>query len=248
MTTLTPRILAAHFNREWHRLSADPAAVARLAAWPDPARAYPTLDALLDATGMAGGGTVAGADEVLASVVAAAADDAVAARVVLQRLVPGLVLVAVRRTRHRPSARQALFDDLAANAWILIRTYPLHRRPTKIAVNLLRDAEYHTCTRPGRLRSADEQPVAPTVALWTDRAADGVGRPLAHGRHPADELAALLAEGRSAGLDESDLALLHDLVLGGHSVAEMARRLQVTPRTVYNRRVAVTARLAELAA
>ena len=70
-----------------------------------------------------------------------------------------------RASSTRPCAGTAdgrptteLFDDLVANAWLVIRGFPIERRPAKIAVNVLRDAEYVTCVRPRRLRSASEVP------------------------------------------------------------------------------------------
>jgi hypothetical protein len=247
------RILAAHFNAEWSRLVADPASSRQAAAWPVAAfavdaRGQADLDAVLAATGSAGGRPMEEADQLLAEVIRLARHDDLAARLVLQRVIAPLVLAAVRRTSDRPHLRRDLFADLASTAWLVIRTYPIERRPAKVAVNVVRDAEYLTCTRDARLLRATEVPEPATATLWHDRPTDEVGRPLGAGRHAADDVARLFAQARSAGVAEADLDLLDALVLAGRPVSEVARELRVSARTVYNRRMAVTSRLAALAA
>jgi hypothetical protein len=231
-------------NREWERLVADPRAKASLSYWPEPANRFDDLGAVLAATTREGGLSQADADQVLGAVVCHAATDDLAARLVLQRVVSGLVLAAVRRTRGRCPDRQRLFDDLVGTAWILIRTYPLERRPVKIAVNILRDAEYLTCVRPRRLRSSTERA---TDLAAAPLAAGLDGRPSQGRRHPADELAEVLAAGREAGMPGEDLTLLRELYLDGRQSQDIARSLGVSPRTIYARRLAATARLAEVA-
>ena len=79
-----------------------------------------------------------------------------AARIVLQRLVPGLRSIARRRGRRPDDGdTQApdLFHDLLANAWIVIRCYPIERRPFNVAANLLKDVGYQTLTTQQRMRS-----------------------------------------------------------------------------------------------
>jgi len=231
--------LAASFNREWSLLATDPAVRVHVHTWPTPEGQFEEPAALLAATGRDGGLPVERADAVLAAVVARAGHDALAARLALQRVVPGLVNVAARRTRSRPADRQSLFDDLAGTAWLVIRAYPLERRPVKVAVNILRDTEYLTCVRPSRLRTV---PVAP-VPLWkADQEVDSHGRLL--GPTSCEEAAEVLAAGRAAGVDVGDLDLLRSVFLSGSSTAEVARALGVTPRTVYNWRVLAAARVA----
>jgi hypothetical protein len=140
-----------------------------------------------------------------------------------------------------------VFDDLVANAWLVIRCFPLERRPAKIAVNVLRDAEYLTCVRPARLRSALERPVAVRADSRHLPACGLDGRPEGQADIAA-EVAELLALGPAAGVDARDVALLGSVVLGGWSTAEIAERFAVTTRTVRNRRARATAALATLVA
>ncbi len=248
-----PRTIAAgaavsrQLNEEWERLATDARTGAHMATWPAPLAGYGDAAALLAAAGREGGLPMAVADQVLAEVVRVGRHDALAARIALQRVLPGLVRAAVRRTGSRHEWRQRLFDDLVANAWLVIRCYPLERRPTKVAVNVLRDAEYLTCVRPARLRSATERPVAvhPESRHLVPCGLDG--RPEDH-TDIAAEVADVLTLAAAAGVDRDDVALLGSVVLGGWNTAEIAERFAVTTRTVRNRRVRTTAALAALVA
>jgi hypothetical protein len=234
-------------NQEWSRLAADPDTAARVSSWSAPLAHYGDAAALLDAVGREGGLPMAVADQLLAELVRVGRDDGLAARVALQRVLPGLVRVAVRRAAGQRHRRQFLFDDLAANAWLVIRAYPLERRPIKIAVNVLRDAEYLTCVRPARLRSATERPVQ-LRAESTQLSPCGLdGRPEDEA-DAATELAEVLVYGANAGVDRGDVAMLGSLALGGWSSGEVARRFAVTTRTVRNRKVRTVAALTALMA
>ena len=170
-----------------------------------------------------------------------------AARIALQRVVPGLVRAADRRTSAQHERRQRVFDDLVANAWLVIRCYPLERRPAKIAVNVLRDAEYLTCVRPARLRSATERPVAISPESRRLPPCGLDGRPEDRPDAPA-ELAEVFALATAAGVDRRDVAMLGSVVLGGRSTGEVAERFAVTTRTVRYRRARTTAALAAVVA
>ena len=74
-----------------------------------------------------------------------------------------------------------LFDELTAAGWIVVRTYPIERRPAKIAVNLLRDAEYEVCVRPFRLKGGRRDAIGDVPRRRARRCArhrcDGTARP-----------------------------------------------------------------------
>ncbi|MBK8463611.1 MAG: hypothetical protein IPL36_11410 [Nigerium sp.] len=59
--------------------------------------------------------------------------DAVAARAIIQAMVPKMVLMAGRDAR-------ATFDDYLAALWLRVATYPVERRPRAVAANLALDA------------------------------------------------------------------------------------------------------------
>jgi hypothetical protein len=187
---------------------------------------------------------------VLAAVVRRAATDDLAATVAFHRILPGLVNVAVRRGATGHWRVTSLFDELTAASWIAIRTYPIERRPTKVAVNLLRDAEYQVCVRPFRVRAATEVSTETFVDdEWAQAfATDATGRLARTDPHASDEVVRLLSEGRVGGVPSDDLDLLRRLHLEGEPVHEAAARLTVTPRTVLSRRMGATRRLRAVAA
>jgi hypothetical protein len=241
-----PRRLAActrHYNADWERVRSR-AAPARWTAHQSLAGCR-ALDDVLACIGGDRSVPMAQADAALGLVVRLAADDELAARVVLQRILPGLVAVARRRARWSSAPTVTVLVDLVAQAWIGIRTYPSHRRPTKVAANLVRDAEYHLYTRPARLRSAGEEP---SGRIADDRlTVDAAGRrdgELA----PADEVRVTLAGARVCGVAAADVELLGRLVLDGVSPEQLGSELAVTSRTIRSRRRAAVAAVAAVAA
>jgi len=237
----SPRLAVCtrRYNADWERYRAQPA--------PGTWTAHPPLagcGALDDVLARVGGDRslpVDDADVALGLVVRLAADDELAARVVLQRILPGLVTAARRRAHASACPTVTVLVELVAQAWIGIRTYPSQRRPIKVAANLVRDAEYHVYTRPSRLRSGSEQP-----AELVD---DELGAVDATGRHddqlvPTDEVRAALAGARLQGVPAADVDLLGRLVLDGVTPEQLGAELDVTSRTIRSRRRAAIAAIA----
>ena len=185
-----------------------------------------------------------GCDERLARLVALARTDDLAARVVLQRLLPGLSRIAQRRSTHFEGRMDAL-DELVSVAWTVIRSFSVHRLSSNVAARLLGDCEYSAfiragrrvavvvTTEPGDLDSAVEYPAEPSAMV---------------------EVISVIAWARHAGqLDDDDLALVRAL-LTCDSAKGAAEQLGVSTRTVRYHREAMIHRLrrvsvaAELAA
>jgi len=233
--------LTDRLNAEWTALVADPALAAELAR--EPLAGHQDLQALLDACGGDRTLDTDAADEQLARLVAAGLDGRVlAVRVTLQRMLGALVAIAVRRTQAYPAERVILFDELLSTAWLVIASYPLARRPRRIAANIARDTEYLTCVRPARLHDAARranlvEELLPPVELRGARQC-----------HPHDELSDLLLDLEGPhGLAAQELALLRALA-AGRSTSAIAHDLGCTDRTVRNLRRRLTDRLRELAA
>ena len=176
----------------------------------------------------------------------AARTDDLAARVLLQRMVPGLCTVA-RRWQHRVVDGCPPIDDLVATAWSVIRTYPFETRPSHLVANLLRDTEYYAY-RKQRRRLLEVVPSGlPERWGWP-------GDPRGSSPDPAEEtldddalleLARLVARVeamRDEILDDDDRAVLR-LLAAGLSLAEAAERLGCTSRTVQNHRLRLVQRL-----
>lgn len=174
------------------------------------------------------------ADECLAELVRSAATDPLAARIVLQRLLPGLLAIARRRGHGGWTRTHLAFDELLAASWVVIRRFPIDRRPHRVAAHLLQDIEYQAFTRPARLRRVVAEPTAPADL---DRPVEG-----RHGCSPFEEVVEVLLDGRQAGLAPDDLRLAADLA-SGRPLAECAAERGVRERTERYRRARVAARL-----
>ncbi len=219
---------------EWRRLRRRPDVLARARRWRIVDGHLDDLDQLLDATGYESS-RLGDADDRLRELVVIAADDELAARVVMQRILPGLL--AVVRRRRRRGADPTAFEELLGAAWISVRTFNPDRRPTSIAAALISDADYRAFRSAGRRRSSDERPT--DVASFQTT-------PAATATNPAVELAELFRMATDAGVPDADLDLLRQL-LDAPTVNELARDLRITPRTIRNRRDRIALRLREVA-
>jgi hypothetical protein len=172
-------------------------------------------------------------NEVLRRLARLGRHDELAARVVLQRELPGL-LAAVARRRRSPDGA---FEELVGAAWVTIRSSRTRWDHEQVAANIVRDAAYRAFTAPFRRRSATEIAVDPHTLDETPAVCEVSA---------GEELATLLAEARAEGVPTSDLDLVRDLVVVG-SPGRLARQRQVTPRTVRNHRDKATAQLRRVA-
>jgi DNA-directed RNA polymerase specialized sigma24 family protein len=218
--------------REWNRLRTRPDALLRAAGWGLIEGPVTDLDQVLTAVGFETSRTP-DVEQGLRRLVVIAGSDELAARVLVQRLLPGLL--AVVRRRRRGGYGDTVFDELLATLWISIRTYNPNRNPTCIAAALISDADYRAFRSARRRRSATERPVAiddSTIAASELRCA-------------SDELDELFSEALDAGVDHGDIELLRQLVDAPRAI-DLARQLNVTPRTIRNRRDRITGRLREV--
>jgi hypothetical protein len=218
-------------EREWERLCRDRTAARRLAGVCELAgvRGLVALEQHVRRAGPAE------ADAVLLALATRTVDagDELAARVLLQLLLPG--------TRNLARRWWALgdHDERAAAAvaavYNRIRTYPLARRPGRIAANVLLDA------------ARDLRRAVPAQAVTLgdgDRPAAPVSdEPVA--AHAALELADVLADAVDDGvIDLRDAQLIAQSRIGGLRVADLAARHRVGSRTLWDRRQRAERRLA----
>ena len=190
---------------------------------------FEDLDALLALAGFRTAATEE-TEAVLRRLVIRAADDELAARIVLQRVLPGL-LALVRRRQSRLG--DDMLEHLVAAAWIAIRTFAPSRRPACMAAALISQADHACFCRPGRRMSTSEVTFDPARVT---------GMPDDRRVSACEELAGVLAEARAAGVPSDDLELVQRLLRTG-SPGQVARDLDVTTRTIRNRRDRVTLRL-----
>ena len=239
------RPLFDRLQREWQAINRRPAVLRRAGGW-GLGVSFDCLDELVVATGFwtnrhdrvaaqgsppARSSDVPSGNAVLARLLLAARTDDVAARVVLQRMLPGLVARARRWGGHRVGGSVDAFDELISAAWMVIREFPLERRPRHLAANLLRDSEYGAFERASR-RLLVHQLTEPHLLDLSMQAVVALD--------PIDELAEVVANALS--LTKHDLHLIA-LLAQGHSSAEVASVLQVSERTVRYHRDSVLHRL-----
>jgi hypothetical protein len=220
-------------DHEWSHLSRDRGAARRLPEACAVAGNAATLDDLERYVRTTG---PAAADRVLLELIGRVVDhgDQLAARVLLQLLLPGARSLARRwwalgdQDERAAAAVSAVYGR--------IRTYPLRRRPGRIAANVLLDA------------ARDLRRAVPR--LITAPTAD----PSAHSRHesaeplqldPAEELAEILADAVDAGVIElGDAQIIAQSRIVGRRVADIATGHRLGTRTLWDRRHRAEARLA----
>ena len=231
------RLLLLRLQAEWDRLSTSSAAVTTASSWRILERPLASLDELLRSAGygvVTEGGH--GDDRVLGRLIALARTEPLAARIVLQRLLPGISAIS-RRHGRRCGDLAGAFDDALATAWTVTREYPCDQRPRYIAANLLREIEYRTFRKDLR-RKATFVPMSNPVFDLIPRDETS--------RHAADELRELLDDARDAGFDSADVDLVARLA-AGDTPEQLAEEQKVTPRTIRNHRAIVVHRLRQLA-
>lgn len=216
--------LSTRLDREWGALRRDPRALTAVGRWGLRDRPFVDLDEVLDAVGYRQT-PVAAHNDLLHALTDQARTDDLAARIVLQRMLPGL-LADVRRRGGFGRGTAGLFEELLANAWITIRVAHIDPTSACVAGTLVRDACYRTFRAPLRRRVVDEVSVDP--GSFTDQPAPADQTAL-------EELAEVVGEARARGLGADDVELVRALVRA-ESPGEVARDRQVTPRTVRNHR------------
>lgn len=212
-----------HLVEEWSMMSTRNRNLRLVNGWGLPGTPIDNLDDVLVRAGFGTGITDSNGDQYLLLLVRRASQDELAARIVLQRILPPLIAIARRRGRIiRGGVDEALTETLS-HAWELIRTYPVERRPAKIAANLVRDAEYFAFVRDHRKR---------TIAIDI-KPADELER-LAEPHQEcsaSEELWRLLSEADHKGMTPKRLDVLRRLA-SGESFEVVAADYGVAIRTV----------------
>ena len=183
----------------------------------------PVLGLLRDPAGVvaalrASGDDPAGADRILGALARRAPHDDVAARTMLQALIPGLVNVA-KRLGHG-HVDEELEAQVLTEAIDRILNYPLERRPRAIAANVTWDV-FGRISRQRR-RATTGQPVGverrPELDGWGAAPVD-----------PSEEVCELIADAVADGkLRESDARLLVAIAVGHDTIRRRAEREGVT--------------------
>ena len=237
---------AAALQAEWQRLSHCPRALKKVNAWGLTSRTIWSLDEVLRLAGFQGGKCDPVADQVLASIVRRAAADDLAARIVLQRVLPPMLAIARRRGLGHGATFDYAFGHVLSHAWEIIRTYPIVRRPRKIAANIVRDIEYFAFVRGERHRpthtSLDEDiDVAELRLVSQSPSTFSSSDDLTVSTDTESEIDALLAEAVRCEVSARSLSLLQ--ALSTQTVEELAAKRGVSARTVRTWRSAAVSEL-----
>lgn len=140
---------------EWDLAATNRRALQRANSWGLPGGPVDCLDDIVVRAGFGRPVDCDEADTYLHALVARAAHDPLAARIVLQRLLPPVISIAKRRGKLHSGGIEGAIGDLVTQAWFVITSYPIERRPRKVAANMVRDIEYHefvSANRPRRTR------------------------------------------------------------------------------------------------
>ena len=238
--TPTSHAYTTSLDRDWQRLRRRPGALRQARAWADHHPSGPLartvadiddLQELLDATRGRSASALA-ADGLLLELVSIAQDDELAARVVIQRILPGLVSRSARYRSHRNPVDPAELS--VAAAWIAVRRYDWRSRGRNVAASLISDATFQAFRRPLRLRAATEELRSPHAFKVLPSATGPASG--------AEELAGVLRDALDAGVPTHDIELIRHLARTG-SPGRVARECGVTPRTIRNRRDRAIARV-----
>ena len=231
----TPMLL--ELDREWDRLCRRRATLRTVRAWRgdgafDAAIArLDHLDDLVTATQPRFGPPGVG-DAVLLRLVELAGACELAGRVVLQRLLPGLISQSRRWMGAAPSGDPS--DIAIGAAWIAIRGFDTANRTRHVAPALIADSLWIGFRRSARRRLASEVPVAGAIL--------GAQPAPVREAEAITALAGTLRAAARAGVPTADLELLRTIVVAG-GPTRAAEHCQVTVRTIRNRRDAAALRV-----
>lgn len=230
--------LLCTLDREWERLAHRPSAVGRVGRWSGDesferlVRSARSLHDIVDATQPGCGASPESCDAVLRNLVVLAKSDDLAGRIVLQRILPGVISRAQRWQGHAGADEPS--DVAIGAAWIAIRRFDATARDRHLAPSLIADALWIGFRRDARRRVSSEIPL-PASALCNHVAPTEAADPLV-------ALAATLRAAAQAGARSSDLAVIRSIAAAG-GPTHAAETWRVTVRTIRNRRDAASRRI-----
>lgn len=214
-------------DAEWTRISRSPEGGPALRRW---AHSHPALGQVRDLDEvLARRRSPEAAQGVLAALAALAPRDALAARTLLQALVPGLLRLASCIANDDPSA----MDEMVSLAWARVRTYPASR-PGSVAGNVLldvkKDYRRHRTVEAPRTTVDVEATRGTTVRSAEEEVVERIS------------LAELLAAHRRAVGERGHRAIVRT-ALAGYSLREVAAEENVEVHTIAQRRYDARARV-----
>jgi DNA-binding CsgD family transcriptional regulator len=238
-----PNRVIRSLSNEWQILERDPENVRRTSQWNLAGTAPETLCDLAMRAGLGQGVDQSTADAFLYDLVCVAVtqpsrseDAKLASRIVIQRLLPGLISIASRRGRICDGGFDEAFGRILTETWSTIIEFPTERRKQKIAVNILRDSESRAFWRHDRAARVEASRKDIFRAEYERTADENLNNEWM--RESAWEFAHENLAGQNLDVFKEMFA--------GVSSAETASRLGLTERAVRYHRTAVTNQLRSL--
>ncbi len=209
--------------KEWQLISDRNRELEIVNSWSLPGAKVSHLDEVLVRAGFNTARDDSQGDQYLWLLVKQATSDELAARIVLQRILPPLLAIARRRGRIVEGGIDTAIADVLPSAWGVIRKYPWHRRPNKVAANLVRDSEYFAFVHGHRSKRYKVVPMDPYV----------LSEFLVAPEEQIEEeisLDKLIAVAIDQGIDSKHIEILR-AVASGDNAATIAARYGVAERT-----------------
>lgn len=241
---------------DWADLSSRRRNIVRANSWSLPGEPVTHLDQVLERSGYGQGPTDEDCDAYLSALTGLAHHDPLAGRIVVQRILPGLISTAIRRGRIVHAGASGALDELVSAAWMVISRYPIDRRPHRVAANLLRDIEYQAFVRDSRTKRSRVEFASDNTTLLSlgtnahSKAAASVmgaltGSESSDPTADAAELAIVINDLVRLGLKPIDLAAIEEMLTDQLS-PDSARQLGISPRALRDRRATAIRRSREL--
>lgn len=240
---------------DWESLARSRSNVRRANSWALPGEPVHHLDDVLRRAGYGQSVTDDDCDAYLSRLTAIARHDELACRIVVQRILPGLIAIALRRGRIVTEGASFALDQLVASAWMVIRGYPIERRPIHVAANLLRDVEYQSFVREARTKRSRTEVTADSWTIVNGETLSATrGLPVRGASAPitdddpvsaACELSNLLHDLERLGLRDIDREAIEEM-LSDRLSPESAELAGISARALRDRRAAAIKRSREL--
>jgi len=219
-----PNSPVARLIKEWELIGSRRKEVDVVNSWQLPGKEISNLDQVLIRAGFNTARDDSKGDSYLWLLVKRAATDELAARIVLQRILPPLVSIARRRGQIMQGGIDAALSDVLPCAWTVIRQYPWHRRPNKVASNLVLDSEYFAFVQGNRSKKVKVFSVEPKLM------SEIIAEPECEEFEQQASLENLISIALSQGIESRHVEVLR-AVANGETAAIIAKRYGIAERT-----------------
>ena len=222
--TQRPNSPVAKLIKEWALISSRRKEVDVVNSWKLPGDKVKNLDQVLTRAGFNTARDDSQGDSYLWLLVKRASTDELVARIVLQRILPPLISIARRRGRIMQGGIDAAISDVLPSAWAVIRQYPWHRRPNKVASNLVLDSEYFAFVQGNRSKKVKIFSVEPRLL------GEIIAEPQSDDFEPQVSLENLLSLAITQGMNSRHVEVLR-AVAKGETAATIAEHSGIAERT-----------------